>query len=398
MKKIIVVLISFFIFLGSFIADGVPVNEEVNEENKTANAEYASGSKSAILMEVSTKTILYEKNAHEKLAPASMTKIMTMLLAMEAIESGKIKLSDKVLISKNAAGMGGTQIFVEANTEVKVEDLLKGIGIASANDAAVALAEKIGGTEDNFIDMMNKRAKELGAVDTNFKNPHGLDEVNHYTTAYDLALVATELVKHKDILKITSTYEEYINVSGENHWLVNTNSLVRFYQGMDGLKTGYTDQAKYCLTSTMKKNNMRLVGVVMGSDTKEARNTDTINMMEYGFGMYNTKTIIKSNKKLGTIYINNSRNRDVSYYAENDVNILIDVNTKDVDYKTEKELYNNVKSPLKKGDVVGELILTYNKKEYKYNLVVKENIKKAGFIRMLYNNFKDLISGKVGLI
>lgn len=398
MKKIIVVLISFFIFLGSFVADGVPVNEEVNEESKTANAEYASGSKSAILMETSTKTVLYEKNAHEKLAPASMTKVMTMLLAMEAIESGRIKLSDKVLISKNAAGMGGTQIFVEANTEVKIEDLLKGIGIASANDAAVAIAEKIGGTEDNFIDMMNKRAKELGAVDTNFKNPHGLDEVNHYTTAYDLALIATELVKHKNILKITSTYEEYINVSGENHWLVNTNSLVRFYKGMDGLKTGYTDQAKYCLTSTMEKNNMRLVGVVMGSDTKEARNTDTINMMEYGFGMYNTKTIIKSNKKLGTIYINNSRNRNVSYYAENDVNILIDANTKDVDYKMEKELYDNVKSPLKKGDVVGELILTYNKKEYKYNLVVKENIKKAGFIRMLYNNFKDIISGKVGLI
>ncbi len=395
MKKTIVVLISFFIFMSSFIADGVPVNKEITEGSK---ADYAPNSKSAILMEASTKTVLYEKNANEKLSPASMTKVMTMLLVMEALDKGKIKLNDDVFISKNASGMGGTQIFVEANTNVKVSDLLKGIGIASANDAAVALAEKIGGTEENFVAMMNKRAKELGAINTNFKNPHGLDEVNHYTTAYDLALMSSELVKYEEILKITSTYEEYINVSGENHWLVNTNSLVRFYKGMDGLKTGFTDQAKYCLTSTMKKNDMRLIGVVMGVSTKEARNSDTISMMEYGFAIYNTKMIVNSNKKLGILYVNNGKNRNASYYVKEDVNILVDINTENINYDVKTQLYKNVRAPLKKGDVVGNLILTYDKKEYKYDLIVKNKVVKANFIRMLYNNFKDIISGEVSLI
>ncbi len=395
MKKILIIIICGLICF-SFMcvsADGVPVNKEV-ENSKT---EYAPNAKSAVLMESSTKSVLYEKNAHEKLSPASMTKIMTMLLAAEALESGKLKMDDDVLVSKNASGMGGTQIFIEENSTVKVNDLMKGIGIASANDAAVAIAEKLGGTEENFVNMMNKKAKELGANNTNFKNPHGLDEANHYSTAYDMALIASELVRHDDILKITSTYEEYIKVGTENHWLVNTNTLVRFYEGMDGLKTGYTDQAKYCLTSTMKKNDMRLVGVVMGEDTKENRSADTISMMEYGFGMYNTKTIIKSEEKLGDIYINNSKNRNISYYLEDDVKLLVDINTENVEYNVEKEFYN-VKAPLKSGEIIGKLTLNFNNKEYDYNLVVKDNIEKSNFIRMIYNNFKDIISGKVNLI
>ena len=388
MKKFLFVLISLFLSISIVKADGVLVNKEI--------VEYAPNSKSAILIEASTNTVLYEKNSDEKLSPASMTKIMTMLLAAEALENGTLKVDDEVLISKNASGMGGTQIFIEENTTVKVSDLLKGIGIASANDAAVAIAEKIGGTESNFISMMNKRAVELGAKNTNFKNPHGLDEANHYTTAYDMSLIASELVKHENILKITSTYEEYINVSGENHWLVNTNSLVRFYDGMDGLKTGYTDQAKYCLTSTMKKNGMRLVGVVMGAESKENRTNDTISMMEYGFGVYNTKTVLEKDKEIGTIYINNSKERTIPYFVKDEVKVLVDINTREVDYKVEKKLFN-VKAPLKKGDTVGELTLQYNGKDYKYDLIVNKDIKKSKFLRMLFNNFKDIISGKINI-
>lgn len=389
MKKMILFFISLLIFTNFIKADGIAVDKEIGE--------YAKNSKSAILIEPSTKTILYEKNSHEKLAPASMTKIMTLLLTMEAIDKGKLSYNDDVLISKRAAGMGGTQIFIQEGTSVKVIDLLKGIGIASANDAAVALAEKVGGTYDNFVIMMNKRAKELGAVDTNFKNPHGLDENDHYLTAYDMSLIASELIKHKDILKITSTYEENINVNGQNHWLVNTNKLVRFYNGMDGLKTGFTDKAKYCLTGTMEKNNMRLVSVVMGANTKEDRNEDTIAMMEYGFSVYGIKSILKSDKPLGEIYVNNANPRNIKYYVSEDINILVDKNTEEIKYDLKKE-FNNIKAPLKKGDVIGKIYLNYNGKTYEYNLIVKENIKKSGYFRMFFNNLKDIVSGKVNVL
>ena len=386
MKKIFIFIISLFILI-------MPL--KINGEEKV---EIAKNSKSAILMEPSTKTILYEKNSHEKLAPASMTKIMTLLLTYEALDSGRLSLDDEVLISAKAASMGGTQIFVQEGNSVKVYDLLKGIGIASANDAAVAMAEKVGGTVDNFVLMMNKKAKELGCNDTNFKNPHGLDEEGHYSSAYDMALIASELVnKHKNVLEITSTYEEYINLNGQNHWLVNTNKLVRFYKGMDGLKTGYTDMAKYCLTGTMEKNGMRLISVAMGVDTKDNRNEDTINMMEYGFSIYGIKNILKSDKPLGQIYISNGNPRNIDYYVEEDVNVLGDINTKEIKYEIKKE-FDNVKAPLKKGDVVGKLYLEYNNKTYEYNLIIKKDLKKSSYIRMLYNNFKDIISGKVNVI
>ena len=279
MKKIILCFILFFTF-----------------KIYASEIDLAKNAKSAILVESSTGKIIYEKNKDEKRSPASMTKIMTLLLTMEKLEDETISLDDKVRVSKNAASMGGTQIFIEEGSLVDVRTLLKGIGIASANDAAVALAEYIGGTEENFVNMMNEKAKGLGCKNTNFKNPHGLDEDEHYTTAYDLSLIARELIKYPLALKITSTYEDYIEVSGENHWLVNTNKLIRFYAGMDGLKTGYTSKAGYCLTATMEKNNMRLLSVVMGEDDKDKRTSDTISMMEYGFSMYGSKTIIDKKK------------------------------------------------------------------------------------------------------
>ena len=302
-----------------------------------ASVDLAKYSKEAILVEASTGKVLYEKNSNEKRSPASMTKIMTLLLTMEALDSGKIKLDDQVLISKNASSMGGTQIFVEENTKVPVENLIKGIGIASANDAAVAIAEYIGGTEENFVSMMNERASQLGCKNTTFKNPHGLDEDGHLTTARDLSLIARELIKYPFALKITSTYEDYIDVSGENHWLVNTNKLLRFYTGIDGLKTGYTDKAGYCLTATMERNNMRLLSIVMGADTKDNRSTDTISMMEYGYSSYGTNTILNKNKYSGTIKINNAKKRKVKYYLNDDVKLVVKKGTKDVNYKIDKK-------------------------------------------------------------
>lgn len=213
--------------------------------------ELVSTAKSAILMEASTGTVLYEFKADESLAPASMTKIMTLLITMEAVENGSVKLDDTVTVSANAANMGGSQVFLEANTQYKLEEILKAVCIASGNDAAVVLAETVEGSTENFVSLMNKRAKELGLTATIFVNMYGLDAEGHKSSARVMAVMAKELLKHELILKYSSIYEEYLKKpDGSSTWMLNTNKLVRFYSGIDGLKTGFTDNAKYCLTAT----------------------------------------------------------------------------------------------------------------------------------------------------
>lgn len=355
-------------------------------------------SESGIIMEASTGKILFNKNMDEQKSPASMTKIMTMLLTVEAIESGKISLDDEVNISANASKMGGSQVYLEENSTATVEMLLKSIAIGSANDASVAVAEKIGGTESNFVNMMNKRAKELGAVNTTFKNPHGLDEEGHLTTAHDLALIARELIKHKEILKLTSTYETTItHKNGKSLWLVNTNKLIKFYNGLDGLKTGFTDNAGYCLTGTMLRNDMRLITVTMKAPTKEDRNTDTINLMEYAYSMYYKSTLIKKDKKIGDMFIDNAKKRKVSYYLKEDASVILDKDVRNIKYNYSVKL-NNVKAPLKKNDVVGTLTLHLNNQDINYNLIVKENIKKSNYFVRLNNYLKDIINGNLNVL
>lgn len=352
----------------------------------------AKNAKSAILVESTTGKIIFEKNKDEKRSPASMTKIMTLLLTMESIDSGNLSFSDKVNVSKNASGMGGTQIFIEEGSSVDVLTLVKGISIASANDAAVAIAEKIGGTEEVFVNMMNDKARELGCKNTNFMNPHGLDEEGHYTTAYDLSLIARELLKHEDILEFTSTYEDYIDVAGENHWLVNTNKLVRFYEGIDGLKTGYTDKAKYCLTATMKRNDMRLLSIVMGEDTKDNRNNDTISMMEYGYSQYGISKIHNNGDKLGSIVIDNAKNKNVDYYIGSDVSIITTKESKNIDYKTDIKLFD-LKAPLKKNSIIGKYELSYNSDKYVYDIVIHEDVIKSRIFDVFFMVIKNIFSG-----
>lgn len=355
-------------------------------------------SESGIIMEASTGKILFDKNMDEQKSPASMTKIMTMLLTVEAIESGKISLEDEVNISANASKMGGSQVYLEENSTATVEMLLKSIAIGSANDASVAVAEKIGGTESNFVNMMNKRAKELGAVNTTFKNPHGLDEEGHLTTAHDLALIARELIKHEEILKLTSTYETTItHKNGKSLWLVNTNKLIKFYNGLDGLKTGFTDNAGYCLTGTMLRNDMRLITVTMKAPTKEDRNTDTINLMEYAYSMYYKSTLIKKDKKIGDMFIDNAKKRKVSYYLKEDASVILDKDVRNIKYNYSVKL-NNVKAPLKKNDVVGTLTLHLNNQDINYNLIIKENIKKSNYFVRLNNYLKDIINGNLNVL
>ena len=276
MKKIISVLLCFLMM--------IPLTVPVYAEDNTLTDSLSA--KSVVLMEMSSGEILLSKNPDEKLPPASITKIMTLLLVMEAIDSGKITLEDTVTTSKNAASKGGSQIWLKEGEQMTVHELIKATAIASANDACTALGEYIAGSEEAFVEMMNSRAKELGMNNTNFENPSGLDDSteNHYSTARDVAIMSCELMKHEKIKEYTTTWMDSLR-NGETQ-LVNTNRLVRFYEGTTGLKTGTTSKAGYCVSASANRNGMELVAVVLGSDNSAERFEDAKKMLNWGFANY----------------------------------------------------------------------------------------------------------------
>ena len=277
---------------------------------KAEDLKLAENAKSAILIEASTGEVLFEKNADEKLVPASMTKMMSMLLILEAIENGVLKWDQVITVSENASSMGGSQILLETGEKMTVKDLFKGVAIASGNDAVVALAEASYGSERVFVSHMNKRAKELGLKNTNFKNPHGLDTADHYSSARDMSLIAKALSKHEKVFEFTSVYEDYLRQNTDRKfWLVNTNKLVRFYDGVDGLKTGFTDGAGYCITATAKKDGMRIIAVVMGEATSKIRNKEISEMLDYSFAQYKIEDLLKSKNSLGKYRVNSGKER-----------------------------------------------------------------------------------------
>ena len=360
-------------------------------------ADLAPNSKSAILMDFDTGEILYSKNASEVLPPASMTKIMSMLLIMERIDNKTLSLTDEVTISENAANMGGSQVFLQANETYKVEELLKGIAIASGNDAVVAMAEKVSGSVSDFVALMNEKAKSLGLTNTKFLNPHGLDTEGHVTTAHDMAIIARELIKHTSILKFTSIYEDYLKKSdGSSIWLVNTNKLVRFYDGVDGLKTGFTKNAGYCLTSTAKKNNTRFITVVMGSETSDKRSSDTVNMLNYGFNTYETKILLKSSDSLGKKRVMLSNIEEVDLNLKNDYVKLLKK-----DEQMPKYSYSiatdSLVAPIKKGDIVGHVSVIDESGNVidELEVTVNVDIKKSNIIENFIKNLKHLTTGKL---
>ena len=364
--------------------------------NVYAAEDYAMGAKSAILIDSASGKVLFEKNADEKLAPASMTKLGSMLMIMEAIDNGNLKLDDKVTISEEAANMGGSQVFLEAGEVYTVHDLLKGIAIASGNDAVVALAEKVAGSQGEFVKMMNKRFKEIGAKNTNFVNAHGLDAEGHYSTARDMSIIAQELLKHEKILEYTSIYEEYLEKNdGTKTWLVNTNKLVRFYNGVDGLKTGYTTTAGYCLTATAKKDNFRLISVVMGEETSENRSSDTVKLLNYGFNTYKINTIKTQDEILGKVRVEGGKNDYANIVLLEDATELLK-NTDEVnEYKFNLKV-NKIKAPVKHGDIVGsaEVIDQDGNIIDEVNVTVKEDVKKANLLDYLLRNLKIIGAGK----
>lgn len=380
MKKIYLLLLFFLI----------PLNVSADELNLAENA------KSAIMIEATTGEILYKKNEKERLAPASMTKIMSLILIMENIESGKLKWNDIVVTSNYASSMGGSQVFLKPNEIMSVEDLIKAICVASANDATVAMAEKIAGTEKAFVKLMNDKAKELGAVNTNFVNSTGLPAKDHYSTAYDMSIMAKELIRHEKILSFTKIYEDYLRKNTSNSfWLVNTNKLVRFYDYIDGLKTGFTDDAGYCLTATGKKGNMRLITVVMKEDNTDNRTKDTIAMMDYGFNMYSVKNIISKGNKIGNIYINLGKEEYADISSLEDINIVNSNQDNEAKFTYEIET-DNVTAPLSKGSVVGKITVYKDGKYFNSsNLIITKNIKKANIVKVFFRNIKDVLVGSM---
>lgn len=381
MKKILILLLLLI---------SIPLVKAEETEDLAPNA------KSAIMIEASTGEILFQKNKDEKLAPASMTKMMSMLLIMEEIENGNLKWNEMITTSEKASSMGGSQIFLKVGEKMTVEDLLKGVAIASGNDAVVALAERVSGSEEQFVKRMNIRAKDLGLKNTNFINATGLTADNHYSSAYDMSLIAKELVKHEKILEFTSTYEDYLRKDTKSpFWLVNTNRLVRFKEGVDGLKTGFTDEAGYCLTATMKKDNMRLITVVMKEENTSKRSEDTTKMLDYGFNIYMVQTILDEKTTIEKKKVELGKTLTTEIVPKENITIL---NKKSDDQKniTYKTNINKIIAPVKKGDKVGTIdIIEDNNIISTIDATVKEDISKANILTIYLRNIKEIISGNL---
>ena len=360
----------------------------VEAQDVTPNA------KSAILIDPDSKKILYEKNIYDEVSVASLTKMMGLIIIFEKIDAGEIKYTDKVVASTNAANMGGSQIWLSAGEELTVDELLKGIIMASANDGIVAMAEYIGGDEETFVKMMNKKANELNLIHTHFVNPTGLDEKGHYSSAYDLAIIASELMKHSDVFKYTTLYEDYLRKNTDNKfWLVNTNKLLKSYRGVDGLKTGMTDNAGYCMAITAKRGDMRILAIVLGEKEGKVRNKETADLLDYGFNNYEVATIKNKGEKVGEITFEKSVPTKIDITLNEDITVMRKKGDNKKEYKSEVKL-DNLILPIKKGDKIGELLIKDNNEILK-KITLKSNqeMKKRSFIDLWGSIIKSIFTG-----
>lgn len=350
--------------------------------------------KSALLMDFNTGDILYESNPHEKLPPASITKIMVLLITMESMEKGIIKLSDEVVVTGNAAGMGGSQVYLEEGEIQTVENLLKAICLRSANDASVAIAEHIAGSEEIFINKMNERADQLEMKNTNFNNVSGLPSEDHYTTAYDIALMTRELLKHPKIHEWLKPWMAEIKV-GKNkdvvQGLVNTNRLIKDYEGANGVKTGYTDEAGYCLSASAKRGNLQLISVVLGCESTKIRFEESKRMLDYGFATYDSITIGKKGDPIGIIPVEKGKTNEVNVIFNKDAFILLPKGSQS-NIEREYILPDSLVAPIEENSKIGELLIKLDGKVIdKIELVSKESVESANFIDMFKNIMRNLV-------
>ena len=357
--------------------DATLVSSEALVEN-SLNLE----SESAILIEQNSGQILYSHNIHEKLRPASVTKIMSILLIMEALDSGKISLTDQIPCSENASSMGGSQIWLDPTETLSVNDMLKAICVVSANDCTVAMAEYLAGSEENFVAMMNQRAKELGMNDTCFKNCHGIDEDGHETSCYDISLMSRELLtKHPDITKYTTIWMDSLR-DGKSE-LVNTNKLIRNYKGATGLKTGSTSLALYNLSASANRDNLSLIAVIMKAPTTKLRFAEAQKLLDYGFANYSCKELGKKEDVVKTVDVNKGIEEKLDLIFENTASVLLKKG-EEKSITQEITIEENISAPIEKGQKLGEAIYYLNGNAIeKVNIVAKEEMKKVNFGNML---------------
>ena len=393
-KYLLLLLLSVLIFNCSFHITAYAGVSSVDQKKKIdITGKFDVEAKSAVVIEFSSGKIIYEKNINEKLPPASVTKVMTLLLTMEAINNGKIKLDDKVTISEYACTMGGTQLFLSPGEIRTVEELVKGVVIESANDAAVALAEYIEGSEELFVKKMNEKAQELDMKDTHFSNCNGLPTENHYTSALDIALMSKELLKHKKILDYTTIWMETISDGRKSPFtMVNKNKLTKFYSGCDGLKTGSTSEAKFCISATAVRNNMRLIAVIMASPTSEIRNKEASKLMDFGFAKYEVIKIADKSDIVGNVKVLKGKELTVKAVPKENFDILVEKGQKKgiiKDIKINKEIM----AVVKKGDKIGEIIATRDGTEIgKIDIVSNDSVAKAGAVDLIGRSFKCLLN------
>ena len=388
-RKKNIVYITFIVFISfliSFVIKGTKVY--AYDQNKINDLNLVSDSKSAILLEASTGEVIYEKNSREARFPASLTKIMTMILVMEAINNNKISYDTVFVASERAKSMGGTTIYLETGEKMTVDDLLKGVAVTSANDAAVCLAEGVYGSVDAFVQKMNEKALKIGCVNTHFSNCNGLPTDNHYTCAYDIGLMSAYLVNHyPDILRYTSIYEDYLRKGTDREfWLVNTNKLVRFYDHVDGLKTGWTVDAGYCLSATSQTNGIRFVAVAMGASSAGTRNKEIMTMLNYGSNNYEVKSIVSDGEIIDIK--NNILYKPFKYniVTSDSVNIIIKKGEKIGNISKEIILYDEIND-----GVVGEMLVKYDSKTVNIKLVSDCTIRKANIFEVLYELIKRIL-------
>ena len=330
----------------------------------------------AVLMDADTGKILYEKNAHEQRACASITKVMTLTLVMEAVDSGKIHMDDVVTASAHAASMGGSDIWLEEGEQMTVDDMIKATAVASANDAAVALAEFICGTEDDFVAAMNEKAKALGMDDTTFMNCNGLDEEGHITSAYDVALMSRELIKHEKIFDYTNIWLD--SLRGGETQIVNTNKLLRSYDGITGLKTGTTGEAGACISATAERNGLSLIGVVLGADSGKERFRDAATLLDYGFANFESKEL-RLEEELAPITVEGGMEDEVSISCEGVTGLTVPKGegkgiTQTVD------IPESLTAPVRKGDVVGRVVFTLNGEELaSFDVTANDDVEEKSF-------------------
>lgn len=347
--------------------------------------------KSAILMEASTGKVLYELNPNERLPIASVTKVMTLLLIMEALDNGKITLEDMVTCSEYAASMGGSQIYMEPGEQMSVHDMIKAIAVSSANDACVVMAEHIMGSETVFVEEMNSKAKELGMTNTNFMNSNGLDVENHYSTAYDIALMSKELLKHPKIIEYLTIWMD--SLRGGEFGLANTNRLIRFYKGANGIKTGSTTEALYCISASAKRDGMQLISVILGAPTSNDRFNSASKLLDYGFANYAIMNDADEGKPIATVKVEKGTKEELGVIVKEQLQVLLPKGKKNM-VKKQVNMPESIVAPIKKGEKVG--VIEYkleNESLGKVDLVAEQDISRINPFMM----FWDLLSCWVSL-